>query len=785
MQLWERWCTGLATNKKQMKSKVSVIVSFLIITVLLAGGCKGNDNAGQNSTENIESTSIETDSESTITTTTKEPQIQNSASNLSKEDEETLKDYILVAANEEYELYLMESTLSIIVRNIETGALMESTLSDANDDGVNNKTWNGYMRSGIVISAIKGTTDTYQVDLLTCENTIEIGYTENGFSAKVYFTEYEFGLTVNVSLEGSSVVVQVPDDSIIENGDNIYIGTISLYPFMGYTYLDSQNGYMLIPDGNGALIYLDDKDKKYASGFSQMIYGSDYGIADQSSASLLMDDYDTVIDVQKVLAPVFGMVHLDDEIGYLAVVEEGEKRASVEAQPNGVMIAYNRCFAKFIERVVYIQPLNKSNSGTVSKVEEDRTHSDLKVRYLFTVGDDANYSGLAVEYRNYLLENELVTPQDTSYNTRVDFLGTDREEWLVTTKAVTMTTTDEIEEMYNELQDAGVESLLTVYKGWQKGGLYNVPITSYKADSHIGGTSSLTDLIQSSEKQGYEIYLYNDALRLNTSESSIMFNGVKKVNKRTLEEVVYGQVYKSFEYIMPSKTLSNLQKMLQSYTKKGADNLALSGISNTLYSYSYKSKYYTRYDCAEEYQNAISTVYDNSNLILEAPFSYLWNNTKAFLDMPLSSSKYMYIDEEVPFLSIVLKGILPMYSDYVNFEANKDEFMLQMIEAGVYPSFYLTYEDSSELIYTNSSDLYSTKYATYKDVVAEYDQIFRTIEETIKDSYIVSHERPMEDVVKVVYDNGTVIYINYNQTSVSIDGVSIDAMSYKVGEMNE
>ena len=83
--------------------------------------------------------------------------------------------------------------------------------------------------------------------------------------------------------------------------------------------------------------------------------------------------------------------HTQEQTGYLAIVEKGEKRASIEAQPNGVMVNYNRCFAKFLMRDLYVQPLNNSNSGTVTQPEADRTHSDLQVRYILLSGDDANY----------------------------------------------------------------------------------------------------------------------------------------------------------------------------------------------------------------------------------------------------------------------------------------------------------------------------------------------------------------------------------------------------------
>ena len=81
---------------------------------------------------------------------------------------------------------------------------------------------------------------------------------------------------------------------------------------------------------------------------------------------------------------------------------------------------------------------------------------------------------------------------------------------------------------------------------------------------------------------------------------------------------------------------------------------------------------------------------------------------------------FIFTDESIPFLSIVFKGIVPMYSDYVNFEANKHEFFLKLVETGIYPSFYITMQDSTELYYTNSNDLYSSQYSVYKNTMIEY-----------------------------------------------------------------
>ncbi len=279
--------------------------------------------------------------------------------------------------------------------------------------------------------------------------------------------------------------------------------------------------------------------------------------------------------------------------------------------------------------------------------------------------------------------------------------------------------------------------------------------------------------------KGIDFYLYNDAVLLNPDEQSSTFNVVKKVNKRRYEEETYKDVYDTFLFMTPAKTKSVLSTFIKSYTKNGVDNLALTGITNKLYSYTYNGEKYTRYDTKASYKEIVEATAQNTNLILEQPSAYLWGSTKAFLDMPLYTSSYIYEDESVPFLSIVLKGIMPVYSEYINFEANKKEMFLKMVETGIFPSFYITKESSSELIYTNSSDVYSSEYSSYKETIKEYSEELKTLDNYINGATIKGHEIN-KDVVKVTYSNGVKVYINYGATATTLDNVKIDSMSYEV-----
>ena len=223
-----------------------------------------------------------------------------------------------------------------------------------------------------------------------------------------------------------------------------------------------------------------------------------------------------------------------------------------------------------------------------------------------------------------------------------------------------------------------------------------------------------------------------------------------------------------------------MNKFIKSYTKKGVSNLAVAGISNNLFSYTYGGNTYTRYDCADSYANTVAVIDESTNLVLEQPFAYLWKNTESFLDMPLYTSSYVLEDVSVPFLSIVLKGVMPVYSEYVNFEANKQEFFLKMVETGTYPSFYITQEESSELIYTNSSDVYSSQYDVYKNEIVTYTAELKALNEKVQGSFIRNHELLDNGVTVVTYDNGVKVYVNYSAAEQTVDDVTIASMSYEV-----
>ena len=348
-----------------------------------------------------------------------------------------------------------------------------------------------------------------------------------------------------------------------------------------------------------------------------------------------------------------------------------------------------------------------------------------------------------------------------------------------------MTTTKQVKTILEDLQEENVTDILAIYKGWQKGGINTLPITKYKADWKIGGTKKLTNLLKDAQEMGVDFYLYQDALRANPSTSNTTYNVVKRIDKRLFEEETYKNVFEKMVYLTPKRSAENIRKLLKTYTEKSVNHIALSGVTNKLFSYTYSGSTYSRVDTANVYKELLNTMSESTDMILDESFAYLWKYANALYNIPVGSSDYIFADEDVPFLSIVLKGIMPLYGDYTNFEADKNEYFLKLVETGIFPSFYITYEDTSKLLYTNSSDIYSAKYSVYKNEIIEYYTKLKEVNETVQGACIEKHEKPQDNVAVVTYDNGVKIYVNYNNYTVDIDGVTVDAMSYRVGEANE
>jgi hypothetical protein len=229
-------------------------------------------------------------------------------------------------------------------------------------------------------------------------------------------------------------------------------------------------------------------------------------------------------------------------------------------------------------------------------------------------------------------------------------------------------------------------------------------------------------------------------------------------------------------FLYPNKAMEKLYNDVSTIKATGATGLSMPRFGNTLFSY-YDGERHGRTDTL----NTISTAKEKySQLALHRPNAYMFDVLSAYLDMPVTNSQFDIYTDLIPLIPIVLKGFVPMFTPYLNFNALGIERLLQMIDFGVNPSYLLTHEPTSKLRFTPSNRYYTTQFSDFEDDIQNtYDFISKALDGVINQS-IVSREMLTVGVSKVTYSNGVSIIVNYRQVPFTSAEVNVEALSYKV-----
>ena len=106
--------------------------------------------------------------------------------------------------------------------------------------------------------------------------------------------------------------------------------------------------------------------------------------------------------------------------------------------------------------------------------------------------------------------------------------------------------------------------------------------------------------------------------------------------------------------------------------------------------------------------------------------------------------------------------------------------MLRQIEYGMAPSFVVTGCESQELYNTAQESYFSTGFADWRAQIVES---YQTVSEGLSSVWgraIVSHRCLKNGLIRVEYDNGVCIFLNYTDASLTAEGVSVQPGSFKV-----
>ncbi len=566
----------------------------------------------------------------------------------------------------------------------------------------------------------------------------------------------ELTFDVNVTLDNGTLSLMIPNQSIIERSKTVSVISITLLPFLGSTRENFTPGYILIPDGVGALVRLDEPSNQIING---RFYGDDYGYNRRYFNQLSV--------------PLFGFIHEANRYGFYAHVSEGDEQTLLTAEFYGIN-NYNRVSLRFFLREVSRRIINQAGSGT-DFISDVKTASNFKVNYNFLKDDNASYVGIANHYKNYLLETENLfrKPSKDNITLQTTYLMNDLEPSILGHSKVIMTRANDVLKMYEELKSEGIDSQTIHLLGYSKDGAS----AGLSRMNFFENSKNYTKLKETLDSDNNLIFYNQDYTH--ASSLSKRVSDRRDVAKTTARVNLTFSTKTDFSSGLNIKVINPYQALLKASNDTGFINkygaIHIDSLGDTLFSY-YKDGIKPRGD-TKKYYEEIAEMHDI--LSLSRPNSYLWKYISEYKNLSITNMQYTVYTDLVPFIPIILQGVMPVYTPYLNFNAMGRERLLSMIDFNVYPSYILTSEETFKMRYT-PNDYYTTAYVDFKDEIIENYHYLNNALKHIIGTDLVKREVVSSGLIMNTYKNGVIIIINYTSTAKNLHGVTVNPLDYEV-----
>lgn len=678
-------------------------------------------------------------------------------------------DYNKIAETSKLALYYNQKENSVVVQNLVNGFRWSSVVTEEQYDIASlNSQWKANVKA---LFNINYTNFKNNDGLILASNSVEqkpsitVKNIKNGISLNYDFKTLKISFTVELTIGDNFFNVLIPADSIKEQGD-FGLVSIEMLPFFG-AVKDKQDGYIFYPDGSGALMNLDDISHVGAKPKSWSVFSPDL-------VNYMMDKDNSI-----ALMPIFGVKQSIN--GFLAIITEGEEDASINLTPSGNVVNLNRICSEFIYRRSYTDPRIKKTIA--KKFTKDMSNVNHSIRYIFLSGSDANYSGMANQYRDYLIKGEKISKHISNGDKiplGVDFFMGVNEKLFIFNKFIPMTTFSEVENILESFRNIGVDSIQTNLIGWTKEG-YGTPPLQFPPNKKLGGWSGLKNLANYAKNNNIKLYLQANLIDA-TSENG----GFSKRNDVAFQPS--GVAFTDFSrerFILNPYVISKnfIEKFLPEAKKYRIGGINFQGLGRFIYS-DYNKKYPTTSAQTLEYWKEImgNAYKELGGAAADGGNAYVLKHADRLFQIPDKDTGYFITSEKIPFYQMAVHGLVPYSSTPGNLSHDFSREKLKWVEYGYIPYFELTYQSPVLLKHTNYNKLFTSSYKDWVETASEVYKEFNQRLGGVWSQYITGHEKLLEDVYRVTYENGTQIYINYRQQAVSINGYDIKALDYLVVE---
>ena len=149
-------------------------------------------------------------------------------------------------------------------------------------------------------------------------------------------------------------------------------------------------------------------------------------------------------------------------------------------------------------------------------------------------------------------------------------------------------------------------------------------------------------------------------------------------------------------------------------------------------------------------------------------------------DMDLTGTDYGILDATVPFYQIAIHGMKNYTSEPINLAGDYKTLMLECAEYGAGLNFTFMAANTSILQDSAYSCYTSSGYGPWKDEAIARIVKYQSDMSGLNRQRITDHEQLSDGVAVTTYEDGTKVYVNYNEVDYRNGAVKIPARDYLV-----
>ena len=623
----------------------------------------------------------------------------------------------------------------------------------------------------------------------TKANSVKYTLEDGGF--KVFYNYKSNGVefTMHVKLEQNDVYAYVDTSEInelnISTVDGKVLTKLQINPAFGAVsnYNDDGSetqGYMIVPDGSGAVINYNNGKQSYSE-YSQQVYGRDYTAVPLNAPRVTEQAY----------LPVVASVNGNK--GFVAIVTDGDAnvyaKAKVSKQDNQI---YNNCYFEFETKSQDSFFMSGDNSNKINVFEKgDIKTPRFGIKYfLMNQDSDINYADVAEVYRNYLINEKGLTAktQANDSNFYVDFYGGVLKQTSILGVPFNLKTEitgfDQAGEIFKELQDKGVDSAVANYNRWTNKEIKRKISTSASASGTLGGSSDFEDLRNTS---GLTVFpsINNFTMESGSWGYTTFSNTATRISNAYSRQVSYSPAFGvalsgvSPALVAPNTYVKIFDEMIEDYKDEGLDKIGFGDFSTKLVSDFSSKNVSSRNDTAQKIADGMKKAGEEGlQVIASGANSYVIPYVNQITNVPVYSSGFNLTDFDIPFYQMVVHGYVPYATKPINASSNTGETFMLALAAGSGIHYDMTYVPASTLQDTDFDDLYYSNYEGWIDMAAKQYTIAKELLAGVSDMTIKKYERSEDgNEIKTTYTKDgkdIVVEINKSNATAKIDGKTID-----------